>query len=185
MEDIKILSFDGDALNQRVVDLQNKIKNKDIELDQLQNLIDDQTDHNMRETLIISGIEGHDKTWDETRDLLSRKLEEVSENTINKDTISSAIIRAYRGGKDRKAIFVKFNNSYMVNKIKSLNFKRKGVYISQMRSPFVTARIKKAPILRKSLKGGDGKNWLMYVNDKAELMIKRPGEFKYKVYKSF
>ena len=124
---------------------------KDIELDQLQNLIDDQTDHNMRETLIISGIEGHDKTWEETRDLLSQKLEEVSENTINKDTISSAIIRAHRGGKDRKAIFVKFNNSYMVNKIKSLNFKRKGVYISQMRSPFVTARIKKALILRKSL----------------------------------
>ena len=128
----------------------------------------------MRETLIISGIEGHDKTWEGTRDLLSRKLEEVSENTINKDTISSAIIRAHRGGKDRKAIFVKFNNSYMVNK-------RKSVYISQMRSPFVTARIKKALILRKSLKGG----WLMYVNDKVELMIKRPGEFKYKVYKSF
>ena len=78
MEDIKILSFDGDALNQRVVDLKKKIKNKDIELDQLQKLIDDQTDCNMRETLIISGIEGHDKTWEETRDLLSRKLEERS-----------------------------------------------------------------------------------------------------------
>ena len=50
MEDIKILSFDGDALNQRVVDLENKLKNQDIEPDQLQNLIDDQTDRNMRET---------------------------------------------------------------------------------------------------------------------------------------
>ena len=47
MEDIKILSFDGDALNQRAVDLENKIKNKDNELDQLQNLIDDQTDRNI------------------------------------------------------------------------------------------------------------------------------------------
>ena len=66
-----------------------------------------------------------------------------------------------------------------------LNFKREGIYINQLRSPLVTDRIKEALAFRKTLKDGDGKDWKMFVNDRLDLMIKRPDDTKYTRYKSF
>ena len=152
-------------------------------MEKLETLIDEQTDRNMRETLVISGVPGSEKNWEATKCMLAKFLEELSDWKLHQDLIYNSIVRAHRG-KDN-LIFVKFCNDSVFTDIKRLNFKKKDIYINQMRSPLVTKRIKKALSLRKLLKDGEGSKWKMFVNDKIELMVNRPGETKYSRYKVF
>ena len=135
--------------------------------------LDDQIDRNMRETLAVHGIGGNEKSWEETRAKLSDYLSELSQE-MNKDEIYDSIIRAHRGP-NSNSIFVKFNDGYVVNHVKALRTER-GVYINQMRSPMVKRRVKESVRVKKMLKANDGKNWKMYVNDKVQLMIRKPDD---------
>ena len=91
--------------------------------------LDDQIDRNMRETLIIHGIKGSETSWDATKKLLCSFLEELSEGVLNRNDIHYSIVRAHRGGKENKAIYVKFNDHSMMDSIKDLRFKKKLVYL--------------------------------------------------------
>ena len=68
--------------------------------------------------------------------------------------------------------------------MKALRTER-GVYINPMRSPMVNKRIKEGVRVKKMLKANDGKNWKMYVNDKVQLMIRKPDDSKYTIYHQF
>ena len=82
------------------------------------------------------------------------------------------------------SIFVKFINGDMVSHVKSLRFKRKNIFINQLRSPLVNERIMKGRNLIKVLKNGEGRLWRMYINDNVQL-VRKPGDNKYSFYKQF
>ena len=119
--------------------------------------LDDQIDCNMRETLVIHGVPGTENSWENNRIKLSIFLADLSEQKLTSDIIYNSIIRSHRDGKDNQAIFVKLNSNFMVDEIKSLRLKKHSVFINQMRSPLVTARIKKGLDIRKNLKNNEGK----------------------------
>ena len=53
-----------------------------------------------------------------------------------------------------------------------------------MRSPMINERLFKGRTLIKTLKiSEDSKTWKMYMNDKCQLMHKKPGSPKYTMYK--
>ena len=182
---IQAISFETNSLEERIAELEKNSISKDLEIRNLEKKIDEQIDRNLRETLVINGVEGRERDWEGTRKQLSIFLEELSDYQLTRDRIYKSIVRAHRGAKPSNAIFVKFNDGNIVSEIKTLNFKREGIYINQLRSPLVTDRIKEALAFRKTLKDGDGKNWKMFINDRLELMIKRPDDAKYTRYKSF
>ena len=179
-EEIKASNSEIKALAEKIVLLESLIRVQESEVENLVNKVDEQQDRNMRETLVISGIAGEEKDWEATKKLLCKYLEELSDYKMNKNLIYNSIIRAHRGKSN--AIFVKFSNNNVLRDVKGLNFKRKNVYINQLRSPLVSERIKRALILRKELQEGEGKKWKMFVNDNVQLMVKRPGEDKYSRY---
>ena len=61
---------------------------------------------------------------------------------------------------------------------------RKGVFVNQMRSPMVRDRIAKALDYRMEIRELHN-DWKMFVNDKVQLMVKKPGEKLYIKYKQF
>ena len=150
----------------------------------------------MRETLLFTGVDGNEKTWDETKDKLARTLAKLerkkvveSEERYSEDDFFDGIVRAHRGGKGKKdanKIFAKFTSQQMVDHIKTLSHADKNIFINQMHSPMVNQRLFDGRKLIKTLKGSDAsKHWKLYMNDRCQLMCKRPGEDKYVVYKQF
>ena len=104
----------------------------------------------MRETLVIHGVGGAEKSWEETTDVICSHLTEISNGELSYSSLYNTIVRAHRGGKDNKAIFVKFNNSFTVNQVKKLRTAR-GVYINQLRSRMINDRLKKGGISARNL----------------------------------
>lgn len=183
VEEIKATNGQLKDLSEKIVHLKTLMRIQESEMEKLDNKIDEQLDHNMRETLVISGIPGAEKDWEATKKLLARYIEELSDYKLDKNKIYNSIAQAHRGNKD--AIFVKFSNNLILQDVKGLNFRRKNVYINQLRSPIVAGQIKKALIERKALQEGEGAKWKMFVNDNVQLMVKRPGEDRYTRYKQF
>ena len=185
MDDILLTRNDMADLADNIESLQNNLKQITVENQILSLKLDEQIDRNMRETLFIHGVPGAENSWENTKNKLSAFILELSNHKLKCDEIYNAIVRAHRDGKDNKSIFVKVNNNAMVDVIKSLRFKNQNVYINQMRSPLVSARIKNGVNLRKQLKNHEGRQWNIFVNEKVQLMVKKPGEDKYSVYKQF
>lgn len=177
--DIANASFEIKNLADSMHRLQN-------EYEKLNMSLDNQIDRGMRETLIINGIPGKEKIWEETKNILANTLETIDDSKkFSQDDYKKNIVRAHRGGKDGTSIYVKFTTSEMVNHVKSLRFKRGGLYINQMRSPIINGRILKGRNLIKTLKNTEGPQWKMYINDNIQLMAKKPGDITYSVYKQF
>ena len=161
--------------------------------------LDDSIDRGMRETLIITGIPGNERSWDETKRMLAKYLEELEYegNTSNDDCYSyedfmNSIVRAHRdtnkNSKDPSKIFVKFNNNEVCDHVRNLKFKRlkTGLYFNQMRSAMVNERLHAGRKVLKTLKANEGKHWKMYVCEQSvRLMVKKAGENRYSCYKSF
>lgn len=131
-----------------------------------------------------------EKSWAETKDNLSTFLADLDETgEYERDDIYNEIIRAHRGKKgkkDEKTIYVKFVSSSTVDFVKSLAFKKAGVFINQMRSPLVNERLFSARKLMRQLRDSEeGKNWKLHVNERCQLMCKKRGEQRYSVHKQF
>ena len=150
----------------------------------------------MRETLIFTGIGGSDRKWDETKKILADTLTKLEKKKITDaderyefDGFFDGIVRAHRGGKGSKGennIYAKFSSQELVDHIKTLSLVNRDIFINQMHSPMVNERLFKGRQLIKTLKGSDAsKSWKMYMNDRCQLMYKRPGEDKYVMYKQF
>ena len=117
----------------------------------LEEQLDNQIDRSMRETLILHGIKGNETSWDATKEMLSSFLEELSEGELNKNDIFYSIVRAHRGGKDNKSVYVKFNNHNVMDSVKGLKFKKKGLFINQLRSPKINKRMQEASKVKTEL----------------------------------
>ena len=178
------------AANYAITDLNEKIKTMETEHSKLVLKLDDQIDRNMRETLVINGVDGNEKTWEETKTKLCSLLVELDDiHKYSNEDYSRNIVRGHHGGKNNRkigaSIFAKFLNDDMVGYVKSLRFKRASIYINQLRSPCVSERIKKGREMIKNLKNGEGQLWRMFINDNVQLVVKKPGDNNYNFYKQF
>ena len=89
---------DGIDANKFVIDDKCEISNIRNSFKILEDKLDDQIDHNMQETLVIHGIKGTEKTWEETKNLLCGFLKDLSKNNLDPNHIYQSIVRAYRAG---------------------------------------------------------------------------------------
>ena len=118
-------------------------------------------------------------------------LAEIDESTnpVSREGYYNEIVRAHRGSrgkKDEKRIYVKLISSDMVDHVKSLGFRKSGLFVNQMHSPKVDERLCKGRNLIRTLRSQeDSKNWKMYLNDKCQLMVKKLGTPSYINYKQF
>ena len=176
--------------------MKTKVELLEKDNEQLAKSLDEQIDRNMRETLIFSGVDGTEKTWDETKDKLARTLAKLEQKKVAKpeerysvDDFFDGIVRAHRGGKGRKdanKIFAKFSSQQMVDHIKTLSHVNRDLFINQMHSPMVNQSLYDSRKLIKTLRGSHAsKHWKLYMNDRCQLMCKRQGEDKYVMYKQF
>ena len=70
--------------------------------------------------------------------------------------------------------------------IKTLSYVNRDIFINQMHSPMVNERLFNGRKLIKTLKeSAASKSWKMYMNDRCQLMHKKPGEDRYVMYKQF
>ena len=179
-----------------ISELKDTIKKLERDNETFSKSLDEQIDRNMRETLIFSGIGGSDKAWDDTKNILADTLTKLEKKKVTKaqdryefDDFFHGIVRAHRGGKGRKGennIYTKYSSQELVDHIKTLSFVSREIFINQMHSPMVNERIYKGRQLIKTLKVSDAsKSWKMYMNDRCQLMHKKPGEEKYTLYKQF
>ena len=184
-ESIEPLDFELNELKTEIHSLKSTNSRLDAE-------VDEQIDRSMRETLIINCVDGFEKTWEETKTKLCQLLIELSDDyeddSYTYNDIYENIVRAHRGkkkGEGSTPIFVKFLTGNMVSFVKSLRFKRKNLYINQMRSPFVSARMKQGRDFIKILKQGEGASWSMHINDNVQLVYRCQGEKRFQLYKQF
>ena len=189
IEDIKANKFELD-------ELKNNVKLLQEDNERLAKSLDDQIDRNMRETLIFSGIAGGDTKWEETKKNLAKTLTNLEKKKVEKeedrysyDDFFYGIVRAHRGGKGRKdenKIYAKFSSQQLVDHIKTLSLVNRDIFINQMHSPMVNERLFNGRKLIKTLKGAAAsKSWKMHMNDRCQLMCKKPGEERYVMYKQF
>ena len=159
----------------------NKLKEN---IKNMEDKLDDQIDGNMQETLVVHGIEGNDKSWYETKELLCDVLSKLSKNKLDLNHIHRSIVRAHMGGKNNKSIYVKFSNQSMMEEIKELRFNNKGIYINQLHSPGISMKIKEAVMYKREIKQKE-KDWKIFINGKVQVLVKKPGERKYTMIKKF
>ena len=126
------------------------------------------------------------KTWEEAKTKLCKLLIELSDD-YKDDSYTYNDIRAHRGkkGEGSTPIFVKFLTGNMVSFVKSLRFKRKNLYINQMRSSLVSARMRQGRDFIKILKQREGASWSMHINDNVQLVYRCQGEKRFQLYKQF
>ena len=192
-----ISSKEVEVLKHQLADMKEKLDPPSIkhEINDIKKKLDNEVNRGMRKTLIFRGIpESENETWDETTNSLVSFLLTM-DNTLQRKEVENDIERDHRGGKNQsdgkpRLVFAKFHSwkrseffkSTVVNdKTRS---KRDRVYGDQMYSPEVTERRNKALKHRKSLidSGSKGK---MFVKYPAILMVKEPGDIRYKKLKEF
>ena len=189
IDDIKTNKHELDNLVNKV----NKLEEDNV---RLAKSLDEQIDRNMRETLIFTGISGSEKSWDETKNKLAQTLAKLEKKKVAEkddqytyDDFYEGIVRAHRGGKGQKGenkIFAKFSSQQIVDHVKTLSLGIKDIYINQMHSPMVNERLYNGRKLIKTLKASAAsKTWKMHMNDRCQLMHKKPGDDRYVMYKQF
>ena len=74
--DIKVNTYEKDQHNDAIKGLQSDLEKLSIELDE-------QTDRNMRETLVIHGVGGAETSWEDTTDVLCNYLSDISKGELS------------------------------------------------------------------------------------------------------
>lgn len=155
----------------------------------LQNELEDVHERSLRSTLVIKGLrESHEKTWDDTRKVVCNFLAKSCNRS--EDYFDHHIERAHRskatGETNIRPVFIKFTDWRVAEEVRLIRPRSQdGVFITQLHTPRLTARINAALLERKKLRNGEGNTWKMYVAHPAKLMIKRPTDRTYLVHKVF
>ena len=157
--------------------------------------IDDIRNRSMRSTLVFQNIDGTDKTWQETTNLLVTTLHEVLGDAC--EVIDDHLDRVHRAKNKPthkpnapKAIIAKFTNWRFADYVKHTLIRAKiagntDITVSQLYSKKVNERRSKAFSHRTALKEKDP-NMMYYVEYPAKLMGKKKGSKKsYEVIKEF
>ena len=145
---------------------------------------------------MFGGIGGKERSWEDTKVVLAKKLHSLEVIKVSNvddqylyDDFYDNIVRAHRGGKGKKdedTIYAKFSSQSLVDHIKDLAFVKRNIYISQMRSPMINTRLYNGRNLIRTLRNNaESKSWKMFMNDKCQLMHKKPDSDKYIMYKQF
>ena len=166
--------------------LKEKLKECISDVSNLEESLEDKTNRQLRKTLIFSNIpEQPNESWDETRELLAKKISEASKGEMNIKTARNCIERAHRGKNNRRTsvprpIYAAIDDWRRSEEIKEFFLRKStsGVYCDQMYGPRTTWRRNKALAKRKELKASD-KHIKAYVAFPARLMAKKPGDKKY------
>ena len=198
------------GLTSRIVELENKNKTLDDQVDKLtktqstqavqiavlQQRLEDQICRNSRNSLIIKGVEEveNEKNWDDTRRVLCDALAPYVK--VSSGDLSRMIERVHRG-KQRKpnddrprvihARLYDWNNVEMLKNRMWKDGKDSNIYIEQRYGPDTQYRRDKAMELRKQLKAA-GRIGAGYVQYPAKLMVKqdpRDKNEKYKLHQDF
>ena len=152
----------------------------------------------MRKTLVVRGLPQTDdnESWDKTSELLSKKIQEITENRITENETISIIERAHRvkgelkNGSRGKPIIVQFHSwksSELIKKEITNYSKTRGgdVYVSQLYSKRINDRQYKARQYRKQLFEQNPEQNI-YIQYPAKLMGKKKGSAdKYRLIKEF
>ena len=172
------------ALQEENEKLKIEASERDKKLEILDNLIDDQVNRSLRNTLVFRNIErkATEKTWNDCR----HEIAEVIAKHCNmyRDDIVSMIERAHRGQKAQSNsdssnisnIYVRFfswrDSEYIKSSIINVNKRNKNfINVSQMYSKKTTENFNKALTLRKTLKVSHPEN---------EYVVRYPGKLFFK-----
>ena len=174
-EDVKSASINKEA------QLSNKIN-------EIEELVEARTNRQLRQTIIISGInEREGETWEETRELVAKT---ISKNlNMSFDTAGDMLNRVHRASrKDRMhpnkprkiyaALYCWDDCELLIEKFRKLNISgRTSIRIDYMFGPKTSQRRNLAMVKRKELKEA-GILKSAYVAFPARLLGKRPGDGK-------
>ena len=167
-----------------------------IQINVLNRRLEDQTNRNSRNSIIIKGIperEGGENSWDETRDVVCNALAPILDKTPVE--ISRTIERIHRGPQSKhntntpRLIHARMYDWNTVQWTINTAFKNRNnsdtpIYVEQRYGPDTTYRRQEAMKFRKDLKtqklivGG-------YVKYPAKLYVKYPGTEKYILKQDF
>ena len=185
------------AIKNELTELKQSVNMLQKENERLTNSLDEQIDRGMRETLVFSGkgLGKREKSWEETLQHLAKTLTSLEEKKVAKkedrytyNDFYDGVVRIHRGKliNDDNNIYAKFSSQILVDHIKTLSHVKKDIYISQLHSPQVNERLFHGRNLMRTLRKADGsKSWKMFLNDRCQLMHKKPGDQKYTMYKQF
>ena len=190
-ERTKNVEFEMDKMKKTIEMLQSKVN-------VLEDDLDDQTNRNMRSTLVVRGIaqDSDNESWEKTTDILSSKINEITEGQISVVEVKSFIERAHRikgelhRGSSGKPIIVKFNSwksSELVKKSITNYARLKGgtIFVSQLYSKRINDRQYQARQYRKEL-FRENPDQNIFIQNPARLMGKKKGSAeKYRLLKSF
>ena len=178
----------------------NDIKRLNALVKELEDQVEDQTNRNMRSTLIIKGIkeDKNEKNWDDATNALVRNLTSIFD--WDPDILHADIERCHRGRKEAEArnednrnqqprpIYVKFHSwkaaEQIRRKIISANKeKRTRIIVSHMFSKKTTKRMNEQLEIRKHLLN-ENKDWRAVVKFPGILLIKKSGDADFSRYKA-
>ena len=172
---------------------QSEINELTDKIGKLEASLDDQINRNMRTTLVFNGINGTERSWNETSSILAQTINEIKPDIDCKNWIERAH-RAKQNGNTSKPlpIIAKFCSwqhseeikSIIINHNKAENDRKKHLYVDQLQSKQLMERTNTAKLHRKQLKE-EHLDWKMYICHPANLMCKEPGNLHYKSLKSF
>lgn len=177
------------VLIERNLDYENRIKI-------LEDDLDDQINRSMRETVVFKNIPGSESSWEETAKVLCRCINECDGN-IPEGEAWDMIERAHRvkskvehkGPDIIVAKFIDWKSSELIKDIftkRNTKMGKRGINITAepLQSKKLLARSNAAKKFWKEQKLLNP-NWKMFVAHPAKLLLKRPGENSYKVFREF
>ena len=183
---LESMNNDNENLKSKLLDAEKKIND-------LEELTEQQTNRNMRKTLIFTNVKEEDGEDNDTSEILSRTIAKVSKNNISKEEAKRFIERAHRGKPKHNSkssprpIYAAIVDWRHSEKIKEYFLGKKngsGIYCDQMYGPRTSWKRSQALKARKELKSINAidKGYVAYP---AKLMVKKTGEQKYALYKDF
>ena len=178
---------------QEIEKLKQILHVKDNVIQVLQNDLAEQTDRQMRSTLIIRGIplEQNEKSWDDTAEALANYLYEKM--GWDRNMIKNDIDRIHRGSKDENRsgpppIFAKFvswraSQKLLTAIIKANKQRRINATVHPMFSKHTQANYDTANRIKRELKKDESKkDWITFVKYPGILMVKKSRDDKYEEY---
>lgn len=174
-------------------------------INDLEMQLEDQTNRNMRSTLILKNVPGKETSWGDTSATVANLLHSFDKAESAATILDDWIERAHRIKPNPQHqndpnptkrdgplnIAVRFSLWKYSEKAKQILIKRNNdpkftnnIFVDQLQSKKLTTRTNKAKLHRKNLKT-DHPDWKMFVAHPANLMCKKPGEERYKLLEEF
>ena len=194
------VTINKNNMNIQTTEMGNDVRLLNVLVKELENQVEDQTNRNMRNTLIIKGIreDPTEKNWDDATNALVSHLTSIFD--WDPDSLNADIERCHRGRKEAvemrndnkrnqpRPIFVKFHSWKTAEQIRrriigAHKQKKTRIIVSQMFSKKTTKRMNDQLEIRKHLLL-ENKEWRAVVKFPGILLVKKPGDADFSPYKA-